>query len=127
MTLDIRDVARVAPDAIALIADGTAITYRELAERVARVVTGLHARGLGGGGQPPVALTPRIDVESVARILGCIAAGVTFVPLHPRLSSAEREALVRGAGVGWELPELVLWPDEDATEIEPIPDSRALA
>ncbi len=126
MTLSIREQAAARPRALALVAGDQRLTYAELADRARRVAAGLHGRGLGGPDGAPVALTPRVDVESVVRILGCIDAGVPFVPRHPRLSPDERAAIVRDASVAWEVPEVVAWPDAPAPPAY-VPDARALA
>jgi O-succinylbenzoic acid--CoA ligase len=127
--LSVADAARDAPDRPALVGGGRTLTYAELAGRVASVVAGLDARGLLGFA--PVAFTPRVDVESVVRILALVEAGVPFVPLHPKLGERERATLARDAAVAAVLPDDVAWP-EPASRIHaharaPISPERTLA
>lgn len=127
MIFGARAAAADAPDAVAIVAEGASLSYGDLARRALCVAAGLRARGLVRPAPRPVALTPRADIESVARILGCIEAGVPFVSLHPRLTSSEREASMRDARVSWELPELTRWPDSPDPEPTPVPDGAPLA
>ncbi len=127
MTFGVRAAAREAPEALALVADDVSMTYEALADRALRVAAGLVQRGFDPVAPTRVAITPRIDVESIARVLGCIEAGVPFVSLHPRLAPNEREAMVRDAGVAWEMPEVASWPSEPARGLPEVPDERTLA
>lgn len=79
---DLGDLLAVgAPDRVAVIADGHAHTFGELAERVDRVAHRLHA--LGAGPDTTVGVLLDRGVDLVAALLGVLRAGAAFVPLDP--------------------------------------------
>jgi amino acid adenylation domain-containing protein len=69
------------PDAVAVIADGRTYTFRELAERAARVVSHLHQAGVRAETTVGVLLDRGIDL--VAALAGILAAGAAYVPTDP--------------------------------------------
>ncbi len=71
---------------------GAAITFRELAIAAAEVAAGLRDRGLGGDDRVVAVLSSGPPFLAVA--LGTLAAGLTFVPLHPAWWPRELEATV---------------------------------
>ncbi|WP_244237085.1 non-ribosomal peptide synthetase [Corallococcus llansteffanensis] len=73
-------VART-PDAVALMAGDTRVTYRELAARAERLARRL--RGVGVGPESRVALCADRSVEMVAAVLAVLKAGGAYVPLDP--------------------------------------------
>ncbi|MFT3769045.1 MAG: amino acid adenylation domain-containing protein [Minicystis sp.] len=73
--------AAAAPDAIALLFEGRAVSYRGIAARAHAVTRRLHARGVGRGAR--VGLFAERSPEAVAGILGVLAAGAAYVPLNP--------------------------------------------
>ncbi|CAN7624027.1 amino acid adenylation domain-containing protein [Variovorax sp. LjRoot290] len=75
-----RQVAR-RPDAIALVGDAGALSYRELAERAERMARRLQAHGIRAGDTVGVML----DRSSAAVIvmLGILKAGAVYVPVQP--------------------------------------------
>ncbi|MFC3962613.1 non-ribosomal peptide synthase/polyketide synthase [Nocardia jiangsuensis] len=78
------------PDAVAVrAADGAALSYRELAERGARLARALVARGAGP--ETVVAVHLRRSPELVVALYGIQAAGAAYLPLDPD-HPAERTA-----------------------------------
>ena len=73
------DHADHAPDQPAVKDLDRALTRGELRAEAARVAAGLHAKGVQPGAR--VALLIGNSVDFVAAALGCLWAGVTFVPL----------------------------------------------
>jgi amino acid adenylation domain-containing protein len=79
--------AAITPDAIALVAGSTKITYAQLNERVNRLAHFLRAIGVG----PEVlaGLCMKRSVEMVVGMLGILKAGGAYLPLDPH-DPAER-------------------------------------
>jgi amino acid adenylation domain-containing protein/FkbM family methyltransferase len=69
------------PDAVALSADGTTTTYRELNERANQLAH--HLRGLGVGADTLVALCLPRTAELVISVLAVLKAGGAYLPLDP--------------------------------------------
>ncbi|WP_433472860.1 amino acid adenylation domain-containing protein [Spirillospora sp. CA-142024] len=69
------------PSDIALVCDGTRLTYRELNERANRLAHELIARGIGP--EDRVALVLPRTPEIVVAILGVLKAGAAYVPVDP--------------------------------------------
>ncbi|MFD1119771.1 non-ribosomal peptide synthetase [Sphaerisporangium aureirubrum] len=87
--------ARRAPDAVALVADGTTWTYAELDEHATRVARGLASRGAGRESRVGVVMDRSAGL--VAVLLGVAKTGAAYVPLdggHPveRLRASVAEA-----------------------------------
>jgi amino acid adenylation domain-containing protein len=73
--------AEKTPQAVALIAEESVWTYRDLATAAGRLARRL--RRLGVGPEVPVAVLVERSPEMVAALLGVLAAGGFFVPLDP--------------------------------------------
>ncbi|NLE78061.1 MAG: non-ribosomal peptide synthase/polyketide synthase, partial [Rhodococcus sp.] len=84
------------PDAEALVAGNTRLTYRELGDRVAQLAHEFQARGLGPEGVVAIGL-PR-SPEMVVGILAAVAAGGAFVPLDPSWPTDRRESVLVESG-----------------------------
>ncbi|HWP43650.1 MAG TPA: condensation domain-containing protein, partial [Blastocatellia bacterium] len=69
------------PDAIAVIAEGGCITYRELNERANQLAR--HLRKLGVGPEKLVGICAERSVELIVGMLGILKAGGAYVPLDP--------------------------------------------
>lgn len=83
----LEDTAREHPDRVALVLDGTRLTYAEVDEAAARVAAGLAARGIGPGDR--VALScPNLPSFAVV-YFGVLKAGATVVPLNVLLTDRE--------------------------------------
>ncbi|MGW8378392.1 amino acid adenylation domain-containing protein [Streptomyces sp. ODS28] len=84
------------PDAVAVVAGRTELTYAELDRRSARVAHGLRAHGAGPETTVGVRLGRGTDL--VAGLLGIWRAGAAYLPLDPGAPQARLEALVRASG-----------------------------
>jgi amino acid adenylation domain-containing protein len=85
------------PDAVALAADGTCLTYRELGARADEVADRLYDAGLEPGDR--VGLCMLRSVEMVVALLGVLKAGMTYVPLEPSYPEGRLRFLVEDAGL----------------------------
>ena len=95
------------PDAIAVSFDGEHYSYRALDAAAGAIAAGLAARGLGPASSVGIAL-PR-SFAMLATLLGCLKAGIPYVPLDPQLPAARLayiasdirlDLLVGDAGIG---------------------------
>ncbi|MEI5102898.1 amino acid adenylation domain-containing protein [Streptomyces sp. PmtG] len=82
-----------APDAVAVVSGDTAVSYRELDERSARLAEALRQRGVGFETVVAVALPRSVDL--VVALLGVVKAGGAYLPVDPA-SPAERISSVAG-------------------------------
>jgi amino acid adenylation domain-containing protein len=69
------------PDTVAVVGAGTALSYRELAERAQGLAGRLAALAVGPGAR--VGLCAGRDLEMVVGILGILEAGCAYVPVDP--------------------------------------------
>jgi len=90
------DVARRLPDRPAVSDERNAWTYRELAERIARMAGGLRAYGLVPGDR--VLLSLENCGEFFELLFGCWAAGLCAVPANARLHPREVEYIAENSG-----------------------------
>ncbi|HEY3572046.1 MAG TPA: amino acid adenylation domain-containing protein [Thermoanaerobaculia bacterium] len=77
----IAEQAARAPEAVAVVYEGEALTYGELdarSERLARVL-----RGLGAGPETRVGICVERSLEMMVGLLGILKAGAAYVPLDP--------------------------------------------
>jgi amino acid adenylation domain-containing protein len=93
-----RFAARAAaqPDAVALVVDGSPVTYRELDERSDRLARRL--RGLGVGPEVVVGLAAEPASEAAAAMLGILKAGGAFLPLDPSYPTARLAFMLADSG-----------------------------
>jgi acyl-CoA synthetase (AMP-forming)/AMP-acid ligase II len=89
------DIARRLPDRPAVSDERASLTYRELAERAARLAGGLRARGLVPGDR--VLLSLENCGEFVELLFGCWAAGLCAVPANARLHPREVEFIAENS------------------------------
>ncbi|OIK28188.1 non-ribosomal peptide synthetase, partial [Streptomyces malaysiense] len=89
------------PDAVALVCDGTALTYRELDAMADRVAHALVRRGVRPETVVAVALprTPRL----VAALLGVLKAGGAYLPIDPAYPSGRLAYVLSHARPRWVL------------------------
>ncbi|WP_145758321.1 MULTISPECIES: non-ribosomal peptide synthetase, partial [unclassified Burkholderia] len=74
------------PDAVALVYEGSQLSYRELNARANRLAHRL--RKLGVGPDDRVAICAERSIEMVVGLLGILKSGAGYVPLDPTLPSA---------------------------------------
>lgn len=82
---------------LALVGDGERLTYEALAARVRRV--GMALAGAGARAGSRVGFVATANVETVVAILALAELGATLVPLHPRLTPPELDALAVDAAL----------------------------
>jgi o-succinylbenzoate---CoA ligase len=84
--------AQSCPERIALIADGAEVTYAELEAEANWVARRLAAHGVRRGSTAALTMHPRR--EQVVLVHALMKVGAAMLPLSPRLTEAEREAIV---------------------------------
>ncbi len=85
------------PNAVALVFEGRALSYHELAKRSARLAVALRRRGVGAGRRVGLALHRSLDL--VVALLGVWQAGAAYVPLDPTYPRERLSFMVRDAGL----------------------------
>lgn len=80
------------PERIALVADGSEVTYAELEAEATWVARRLTAHGVRRGSTVAMTMHPRR--EQVVMIHALMKAGAVLLPLGPRLSPEERAAIL---------------------------------
>ncbi|MFJ3928499.1 amino acid adenylation domain-containing protein [Streptomyces sp. NPDC090022] len=91
------DVVRARPDAIALTAGRTSLTYAELDALAERTAGGLRALGVAPGAMVGVALER--DADLVVTLLGVLKAGCAYVPMDLRYPADRLRYTVENAGI----------------------------
>lgn len=99
----LRDRADRRGDHLALRAGSTALTYRELADRVAAVAGALAQQGVRAG--DPVAALSRNRIELVDLLLGCAWLGAVAVPLNTALRGDSLAHVLASSGARYLLLE----------------------
>ncbi|MGW3204469.1 amino acid adenylation domain-containing protein [Streptomyces sp. NPDC001135] len=90
------EVARARPDAVAVTAKDTSLTYAELDARAERTAAGLRALGVAPGSMVGVALER--DADLVVTLLGVLKAGCAYVPMDLRYPEERLRYTVENAG-----------------------------
>ncbi|UNO42990.1 amino acid adenylation domain-containing protein [Streptomyces sp. MST-110588] len=90
------EVARARPDAVAVTAKDTSLTYAELDARAERTAAGLRALGVTPGSMVGVALER--DADLVVTLLGVFKAGCAYVPMDLRYPEERLRYTVDDAG-----------------------------
>jgi o-succinylbenzoate---CoA ligase len=80
------------PDRTALVADGAEMTYAELEAEATWVARRLAAHGVRRGSTAALTMHPRREQVVLAHAL--MKVGAKLLPLSPRLTAAERDAIV---------------------------------
>jgi len=80
------------PDAIAVVSEGEAITYRELDDHAARLAQ--HLRGLGVGPDSIVGLCMERSIDLMVGLLGILKAGGAYLPLDPSYPAERLEFML---------------------------------
>jgi aspartate racemase len=86
------------PDAVAVLAAGDRLTYRQLEDRANRVANYLRSRGVAR--ESRVAVCLHRSPALVVALLGVLKAGAAYVPLEPGDPPARLGQLLDDAGVG---------------------------
>ncbi|MDX1889953.1 AMP-binding protein [Mycolicibacterium sp. 050158] len=81
------------PDRIAVVHDGTAVTYRELAERIHHVAWRARAHRLAAGSSGRIGATVSHTPAVVEHLLGILEAGATYCPIDDALPDGRKRAL----------------------------------
>lgn len=118
MALSVFTAAAEAPDRTALVVDDRTLSFADLAAQVRHAIAWLRARSLDG--DAPVALVATNDLATVGMMHALMALGTPALLLHPRLSAAERDTLLRATS-----PAGIVdadWPAETAGGSRPQPD-----
>ncbi|MET9617094.1 non-ribosomal peptide synthase/polyketide synthase [Kitasatospora indigofera] len=97
---------RATPDAVAVVAGGTELTYAELDLRADRLARALIRRGVRP--ETPVAVMLDRSAELVVAILAIVKAGGAYVPLDPRFPSSRIDLILRESGAALVLTQEVL-------------------
>jgi amino acid adenylation domain-containing protein len=102
--------ARVAeaPEAVALVAGGERLSYRELDGRANRLAHLLRARGAGP--ETPVGVLLERNADLVVALLAVLKAGGAYVPLDPAYPPARLELLLADSGAPLVLTSSALAP-----------------
>ncbi len=85
------------PEAIALVAGGERVTYRELDRRANALAFELRARGVAVG--QSVAVSGDRCVDTVAGLLAVAKAGAAYVPIDPAYPKERAEFMLEASGV----------------------------
>jgi amino acid adenylation domain-containing protein len=89
------DQVRRTPDAVAVVFEGKALSYRELDERANRVARALQGHGIGPETLAGVCLRRSLDLA--VALLGVWKAGGAYVPLDPTLPRERLSFMLRDA------------------------------
>lgn len=90
------------PETVALIADGQALSYGELAAWASRLCHRLRQAGCAAGA-PPVAIVMDKGAGQIAAILSALLAGVAYLPIDGTQPPLRRNRMLADAGVRWVL------------------------
>jgi amino acid adenylation domain-containing protein len=118
------DQAKKNPNATAVVAGETRISYGELKSRADQVAVRLAASGIGPGTR--VAFRANRSAETVAAILGTLSAGATYVPIDSGWPEARIADIVAESGATYVNPAALLVGDEThQAPAEPVLDDLA--
>jgi O-succinylbenzoic acid--CoA ligase len=131
-TLSVIEAAAEQPDQPALIRDGSALTFGELAARVLGRMRWLEAQGVMRGNEDsPAALVASADEQFVEFLFALFEMGVPALLVHPRWTDHERSTLLRDLALSGSFA--APWPTLPAdsgnvpARAPPLDDERALA
>ncbi|MFI6820020.1 amino acid adenylation domain-containing protein [Micromonospora sp. NPDC050187] len=110
------DVVAKQPEAVALLAGGERLTYRQLDGRADAVAAGLRALDIAPGSRIGVCLER--DADLVVTLLGVLKAGCAYVPMDPRYPAQRLRFTAQDAG----MPVIIT----SAPEFPPVPGTRLL-
>ncbi|PJM91998.1 non-ribosomal peptide synthetase [Streptomyces sp. CB01373] len=120
---------RATPDAVAVVAGATELTYRELDQRSNRLARALLRQGVRP--ETPVAVLLDRSADLVVALLAIIKAGGAYAPLDSRFPQSRIDLILQEAGAALVLTEDVLTAltesEPDSSGIEVRCDQRQLA
>ncbi|MFF5965047.1 amino acid adenylation domain-containing protein [Streptomyces collinus] len=102
-------IVAATPDRVAVTDGTTALTYRELDERAARLASGLRARGVVVGDRVGVCLDR--TAELVVTLLAVLKAGAAYVPVDPAYPAERLAHTARDAELGVLITRLSSFPE----------------
>ncbi|MEO7706937.1 MAG: AMP-binding protein [Caldimonas sp.] len=108
--------ARARPDALALVCDGDALTYREYASCAAGLARELLDAGIGAGAR--VALLMGNSADIAIATFGVQAAGAQVVPLNPAYTTSELAPMLDDAA-----PAAIVFDSAIASTVRPLLES----
>ncbi|HTN91087.1 MAG TPA: amino acid adenylation domain-containing protein, partial [Sorangium sp.] len=88
--------AAARPGALAVVCEGTALTYGELDRRTNQLARRLRALGVGPDDR--VALCIERSAELIVALLGALKAGAAYVPVDPKFPRERLRAVVEDSG-----------------------------
>jgi amino acid adenylation domain-containing protein/non-ribosomal peptide synthase protein (TIGR01720 family) len=120
--------ARRSPDAVAVVAGETELTYGELDRRANRLAHRLVE--LGAGPETLVGVIANRSAELITALLAVVKAGAAYVPMDGRHPAERLSALAAEAGISIALvdeanAEKVLFTDVEVLRLDRIEDSPA--
>lgn len=90
--------ARLTPDAVAMVWNGTSYSYHFLNERTNQLARYLRSQGVAT--ESRVALCMERSLEMVAALLGILKAGAAYVPMDPLYPRGRLDFMLRDSGAG---------------------------
>ena len=112
------------PNATAVVAGGTRISYGDLKRRSDQIAARLVASGIGPGAR--VAFRANRSAETVAAILGTLSAGAAYVPIDSGWPEERVADIVAEAGASYiDAHELLVGDNADQVRAEPTLDDLA--
>lgn len=103
--------ARRTPEAVALLHNGTTLTYRELEQRSSRLA--IHLGRLGVGRGSVVGLCSERSLDMVVGMLAIFRVGAAFLPLDPKLPIERLSYMMSDSGA-----QLALTSEEGAKRLQ---------
>src|ERR1700722_12949258 len=107
------------PDAIAVLENGHATTYRDLSEQAHKIAAYLHRQGVKA--ESLVGLHIHKSKDYIAALLGVWIAGGAFVPLDPELPPERKKYILSDCR-----PDIILTEDDltgvKAVRLNTVPD-----
>jgi O-succinylbenzoic acid--CoA ligase len=110
----LREAARERADSPAVVTTAGVLTFGDLWARVRPVARALNAAPTRRGGA--VAVVAALRLETLLAIYALAELGIPMVLLHPRLTAAERSALVEASGAQLLLDESWTPPGQEADD-----------
>jgi amino acid adenylation domain-containing protein len=104
------------PEAVAVIFEAERWSYRDLVRRSREIAASLRGQGVGPGDR--VAILDQRSAERVARVLGVLASGATYVAIDSEQPQAWRARILA------DLAPVRVLPPREATLHDPEPSSR---